>query len=186
MTRKNKQIIAVILLVVLLVVRGSSETLALRRAGLRSQEQEIYHGFDSDGREVRAIRTETSDGKTFATALLTKNRLGFWRVTLCDIADESHPHWTDLGWLADGGDVLQSGRIEKMGFINHYVLCGDNAQKQIYFEDGQLPDNAMVDFSQSTDGAYWIHITYCLLPGADGAHFSVYQALMDNGCIPAE
>lgn len=190
--KRKLQTAAVILTVVLLsafvILRANSYSLALRVAGFsKSASQEIYHGFSAENhREIRILATDAPDGQMPAVMCLTKNALGIWSVSHFDAAAETHPHWADITWVTDGGTVFQDGRVEKTGIICHYALCGDNARERICFEDGQLPDNAMVDFFQSVDGRYWVHVTYCLLPGTTEISFSAYQALVDNGCIAAD
>ena len=189
MSLKAKRNLLILLVVLVaaapLVIGANNYSITLRKADLH-EAREVYRGLDLNNKEIRVIRAQTGDG-ALATALLTKKGWGVWEVTDCDISGEAQPDHAELLWTTLAGEVDMSfdEPFVKSPFRHHYLLLGNNAFDLICFEDGQLPDNAMVDFSQNLyNGDYWVYITWCDLPGADGDHaLGFYQALVDNGCI---
>lgn len=177
--------VLILFITVILIARACSDTLALRMAGLDTDGSEIYHGFDASDRQIRVIRTATTKEGALTVVMLAKNALGFWTVEGSDTADKTHPNCAALNWFTGGGTVYYNGELSG-GTTIHHVYCGNNASKLIRFEDGQLPDNVTVDLDQWAGGGFWVHITYNALPGAADISINVYDALVENGCIPAD
>ncbi|WP_139906133.1 hypothetical protein [Clostridium thermarum] len=184
---KRELAIAAILFIAIiaLIIRANSFSIALRMAGLNSNYVRIIeHDFGTNDEEFKVIETSSKDSK-ITLSIVTKNRLGFWKVSSFRGDDTVDPHFTSIAWIKGGGSKRFSSTEDSV-FENewHYAYCGDNAIKEIKFLPGQIPENVTVNIQQG-GSKFWIHVISFADPGVLN-RFDVKAILEENKCIPID
>ncbi|WP_163193569.1 hypothetical protein [Clostridium thermarum] len=184
--KKEIAIVAIILIgIAFLIIRANSFSIALRRAGLNpNYVRTIEHDFGTNDEEFKVIETSSKDSK-ITLAIVTKNKLGFWKVSSFRGDDRVDPHFTSIAWVKGGGFKRFSptgGTVIEHEW--HYAYCGDNAIKEIEFLPGQIPENVTVNIQQG-DSKFLVHVISFAEPEVLNG-FDVKALLEENKCIPID
>ena len=140
-TRKSVIIlfsIAAVMICAFFLLRGFSFQLALGLKGYDTETAVFFHGFDSQQREYQVIQTENREGSP-CILLLTKNSLGFWRITPIQMDKNEASEIISCQW--EGKTKVRRFSPYENGVFEtefHQVYYGSNALSKVYFLPGRL------------------------------------------------
>jgi hypothetical protein len=160
--KKHNKIFAVaiiILLVLFLVYYHLSYYAAL--AGIdfpNGRTRDIFQGIDPNGHEYRVVLRE-EDGVGDAFALLTKNSVGIWELSMVNDKKSAYgtvqTAWIDVSGFARYGEADDITHM----FEFHEAYAGNNAAAPLENIAGLLPAGMAVELQQA-GSAYTLHFVY--------------------------
>lgn len=146
-----------LILVAGLIVYHNSYSIALKKAGLsKSSINYIDSGINDNGNEYRVVFQYMPEN-TVKCALLTKDKLGIWKITEEEYGPTSDSNYLNMGWMRFAS--IRRYAVNDQTAINsevHQVYGGNNAINQIEIPYDLLPANVCVDVFQA-GAVYLIH-----------------------------
>ena len=147
----------ILILVAGLIVYHNSYSIALKKAGLSEASiNYIDSGINDNGSEYRAVFQYMPEN-TVKCALLTKDKLGIWKITEEEHGPDSSSHYVSVGWMRFAS--IRRYAVSDQAKIDsevHKVYGGNNAIKQIEIPYDLLPTNVSVNVFQA-GASYVIH-----------------------------
>jgi|LGVF01.2.fsa_nt_gb hypothetical protein len=177
---KHKLQIIIMGIILVLVLRTFSLKIALITQGYDIRFTEtIEYSLDYKNNEMTVLRTK-SDQSDIVLVMLTKNKFGFWSLESCDESSSTN-QIISLGWF-------EPAEVRVFGMNNytlqheiHTIYAGNNAQKLIELDDGQLPENVLLSINQSNE-KYTIYVTRYIGSG-ESNDFNPIDLLIQNKII---
>lgn len=147
----------ILILVAGLIIYHSNYSIALKKAGFSENSiNYIDSGINDDGNEYRVVFQYMPEN-TVKCALLTKDKLGIWKITEEEYGPDSDSNYLNMGWMRFASICRYA--VNDQTTINsevHQVYGGNNAVKQIEIPYELLPANVCVDVFQA-GAVYLIH-----------------------------
>lgn len=173
-------VIATLLSVIFLVLRGNSLSIALQHADLRYREISFIEDLDIDNnnRHFAILQTRTTSDH-LALVHARKDALGFWYIDNVETARETQGHTYTI-WINGAG--IRRYRFEENPTFEseyHFAFCGNDAIKEITFLPDQLPPNSTVNVQQAGE-SYTIHL---IAFSSEAIRVDFAEILEQNGCI---
>lgn len=182
--RRKKIILGAVLslLVLLCILYACNYSMILSFNGLSPSKEAIIHiGIDANGQEYRIVGNATN-GRHSALGVVTKNRIGLWRISLYEDSRDQNGLISISTLNVAGLKTFGSARIQTV-FETHIVYAGNNAIHKIPDNFGsELPPNISVQVYQNQSN-YILHFIYF---GSDITVMNQvhpYELLKTAGCI---
>lgn len=167
-----KIILALTVLVVLLSLYVNSYRLALLSIGYKYDETEmVYTGLDGNGQEFRVV-ADNRDNKYGGMAIITRNKLGIWMVSLNT--------QEVISWSKYNFGRVYVGTPEPSLEI-HVIYCGNNAVRKINDLSEIIPNNCTA-YVEQHGSSYLIHLM-SYSGSEEYNRINLYGYLLGNGYI---
>lgn len=187
----NKKRILLLLMIILcaaligfFAVRGFSEQIALRSAGVDTSQPVrpvVELGILVENTQYKVLQATAKTGEPMLLRL-EKNGLGFWNAESIRTPKEGLSYAEDAWMIGTGTQRYTATDVPKFNYEWHYVYTGSDAQKLIQIPAEQIPANTTIDIQQLGE-FYLIHVVSFADPEVfQQLHIPTY--LKDNGFIP--